>query len=198
MIQIMSRGKAVTAGLAIVMACGVSMPAFADSVAVIVKAGSFSVSKDRQTIDGGNIELDDGASGVFGIEGEWRQTNGLALGIEYLQYENDVGAPSVVGSGTMDTSVVLFNAKKYFNPTATVNPYIGAGLGAVSVDFSGDIITGSAGGFALQAIGGIEFRWDKVGLYTELKALHAEAEDDAGEKAKAGGSGVFAGVSISF
>ena len=198
MIKAKSGTKVVSAGLAIAVACGVSAPALADSVAVILKAGSFSVSKDRQTIDGGTIELDDSASGVFGIEGEWRQTNGLALGIEYLQYENDVGAPSVVGSSTMDTSVVLFNAKKYFRPTATVNPYVGAGVGAVSIDFSGDIITGSAGGFALQAIGGVEFRWDKVGLYTEFKALHAEAEDDAGEKAKAGGSGVFAGVSISF
>jgi len=198
MIQMKSGAKAVTAGLAIAVACGVSTPALADSVAVILKAGSFSVSEDRQTIDGGNVGLDDSASGVFGIEGEWRQTNGLALGIEYLQYENDVSAPSVVGSSTMDTSLVLFNVKKYFNPTATVNPYIGAGLGAVSVDFGGDIITGSAGGFALQAIGGIEFRFDKVGLYTEFKALHAVAEDEAGEKAKASGSGVFAGISISF
>ncbi len=198
MIKAKSGTKVVSAGLAIAVACGVSAPVLADSVAVIVKAGSFSLSKDRQTIVGENVEFDDSSSGVFGIEGEWRQTNGLALGIEYLQYENDFGALSVVGTGTMDTSVLLFNVKKYFQPTATVNPYIGAGFGAVSVDFSGDIIAGSAGGFALQAIGGVEFRFDKVGLYTELKALHAEAEDDAGEKAKAGGSGVFAGVSISF
>lgn len=190
--------KTVAAGLAIAIACGVSAPALADSIAVIVKAGSFSLSKDRQTIVGGNIEFDDSSSGVFGIEGEWRQTNGLALGIEYLQYENDLGAPSVVGTGTMDTSVVLFNVKKYFRPTATVNPYIGAGFGAAAVDFSGDIITGSAGGFALQATGGVEFRWDKVGFYTELKALVAEAEDEVGEQVKASGSGIFAGISISF
>ncbi len=198
MIRMKSCAKAVTAGVAIAIACGVSTPALADSVAVILKAGSFSVSKDRQTIDGGDIELDDSASGVFGIEGEWRQNNGLAFGIEYVQFENEISAPSVVGSGTMDTSVLLLNLKKYFRPTATVNPYIGAGFGAVGIDFSGDIITGSAGGLALQAIGGVEFRFDKVGFYTELKALYAEAEDDFGEKAKASGSGAFAGVSISF
>lgn len=196
--QVKSGAKTVAVGVAMAIACSVSTPALADSVAVIVKAGSFSLSKDRQTIAGGNVQFDDSSSGVFGIEGEWRQTNGLALGVEYLQYENDLGVPSVVGTGTMDTSVLLFNVKKYFRPTATVNPYIGAGLGAVSVDFSGFPVSGSAGGFALQAIGGVEFRFGKVGFYTELKALHAVAEDDVGEEAKASGSGAFAGVSVSF
>lgn len=173
-------------------------PAIADSIVALAKAGSFSVSKDRQTIDGGAVNIDDGASGVFGLEVEWRQTNGLAFGLEYLQYENDVTATGSTLRSSMETLAILANVKKYFGPAKTVNPYLGAGVGAAGIDFKGDLITGTAGGLAAQAMGGVELRWDKVGLYTELKYLYAEAEDDFNQKAKASGAGAFAGISVSF
>lgn len=174
------------------------LTAIADSVAVIVKAGSFSVSKDRQTIDNVSVIIDDSASSVFGLELEWRQTSGLAFGLEYVQYENDVTRTGFSARSTMETMAILGNIKKYFRPTSTVNPYIGAGIGAAGIDFSGNLITGSAGGLAAQAMTGVEFRWNKVGLYTELKYLYAEAEDDFNQTAKGTGTGMFAGVSFSF
>lgn len=173
-------------------------PAAADSVAFIAKAGTFSISKDRQVIDGGSVIVDDGASGVFGLELEWRQANGIALGLEYVQYENDVSATGSSLRSTMDTSAILGNAKKYFRPMATVNPYIGAGIGAATIDFNGNLITGSAGGLAAQVMGGVEFQSGKVGVYTELKYLYAEAEDDSNNKAKGTGTGAFAGIRILF
>lgn len=112
------RGALVVAGMGLSVGCGVGVaaPSHADAVAVIVKSGSFRISQDRQTIDGGTIQLDDGASGVFGLEGEWHQASGLAIGVEYPQYENDLGISSAARTGTMETSVPLLNIEKYFHP----------------------------------------------------------------------------------
>lgn len=176
----------------------VAAPAAADAVVMIVKAGGFNVSKDRQTIDRVNVNVDDGASEVFGLEGEWRQKTGIALGIEYVQYENDVTGTGTSARSAMNTTAILVNGKKYFRPTEAMSPYLGAGIGAAVIDFSGNLITGSAGGLAVQIVGGFEFRWDKVGLYTEFKYLYAEAQDDFNQTAKATGAGVFAGISYSF
>lgn len=173
-------------------------PATANSVAVIVKAGSFSVSTDRQTIDNVSVIIDDSASSVFGLELEWRQTSGIAFGLEYVQYESDVTRTGSSARSTMETMATLANIKKYFRPSSTVNPYIGAGIGAAGIEFGGNLLSGSAGGLAAQAMTGVEFRWNKVGLYTELKYLYAEVEDDFNQTAKGTGAGMFAGVSFSF
>lgn len=183
---------------AFLVAISLAGPVAAGSIAFIAKAGTFSVSKERQTIDRGLAIIDDGASGVLGLELEWRQADGIAFGFEYVQYENDVSTTGSSLRSTMDTLAILGNAKKYFRPTATVNPYIGAGIGAAVIDFNGDLFTGSAGGLAAQVMGGVEFQSDKVGFYTELKYLYAEAEDDANNKAKGTGTGAFAGIRILF
>jgi len=184
--------------IAFLVALSLTGPVAAGSIAFIAKAGTFKVSKDRQIIDGGLVIIDDSASGVFGLELEWRQTDGIAFGLEYVQYENDVSTTGSSLRSTMDTVAILGNVKKYFRPTATVNPYIGAGIGAAAIDFNGDLITGSAGGLAAQMMGGVEFQWEKVGLYTELKYLYAEPEDDFNQKAKGSGTGAFAGIRIAF
>lgn len=100
--------------------------------------------------------------------------------------------------GSMAVVAALVNAKKYFSATKTVHPYVGAGIGSAATDFTGDVISGNGFGLALQAMAGVEFRSEKVGIYTEAKFLSADTEDEADENADASGSGIFAGLSIFF
>lgn len=172
-------------------------PAMADSVALIVKAGSFKLSDETQAISGISLTFDDKASGVFGGELEWRRNDNIAFGAELLLYSNDWRS----GLGTVgdnDTLALLVNAKKYFAATKHVLPFIGAGIGFTSADFSGPGGSVSASDLALQAMAGIEFRGEKVGFYTEAKYLTSKPEDDVGANIDVSGVGIFAGVSITF
>jgi hypothetical protein len=173
--------------------------AVAAETAVIIKTGQFTLSKDSQEIFM-NIprQFDDRSSSVIGGELEWRMKDGISLGGEVTLYQNDWVTPSnPLSSGQVDTVIVMFNAKKYFAVSEIVHPYVGAGVGVAVTDFSG-AITGNSSGLAIQAVGGIEFRWDKFGLYTELKALSADTEDDLNEEVDVSGTGVFVGLSIFF
>ena len=82
----------------------------------------------------------------------------------------------LLGQGEMQVVTVLFNAKKYFRPGSVVQPFLGAGLGLASVNMSGQL-EGNTAGIAAQALGGLAFRWEHVGLYTELKYQLATTSD---------------------
>lgn len=164
---------------------------------LIVKTGAFKLSKDSQTVSGVGLTFDDSASGVFGIEGQYRLRPDVTLGGELLRYKNDWKS-SIGTSGDADTTALMFNIKKYFNTSKKVQPYIGGGIGFASTDLNGPGGTGTGDGLALQAMGGVELRFKKVGFYSELKWLGAKPEDEAGEKIDVSGVGLFAGVAIHF
>lgn len=165
---------------------------------LIVKGGSFSLASGSQSILTVPLTISTGSTG-FGLEGEWIIASGWAFGAEYLSHSHFFTTSS--GSGDMAVTVVMLNAKKYFRYGATVQPYVGVGLGSTVADLSSTgavTVNGTAGGFAVQAMGGVAFRWEHVGLYTELKYQSARAEDANGEGVDVGGMGVFAGVSVLF
>jgi hypothetical protein len=169
-------------------------------VTLIAKLGSFQLANDSQIILGSSRSFS-AASMAYGLEGEWRLENGFAFGMELFGHTQDY-ATAGVASGDMAVTNVFFNAKKYFRPGAIVQPYLGAGIGAASTTFSG-AITGSAGGFALQGMTGIAFRWRHFGIYTEFKYEHAESEGTnattgASETVDVTGTGLFAGMSVQF
>jgi hypothetical protein len=162
---------------------------------LIAKVGSFQLASDSQVILGASRSFS-AASTAYGLEGEWRLENGFAFGMEVFGHTQDYTTAGVP-SGDVAVTNVFVNAKKYFRPGALVQPYLGAGLGAASTSFSGDI-TGSAGGFAIQGMAGIAFRWQHVGIYTEFKYERAEVEDSAGQAVDVSGTGLFAGMSVQF
>ena len=164
-------------------------------VTLIAKVGNFQLASDSQAILGFTRSFS-AASMAYGLEGEWRLENGFAFGMELFGHTQDYTTAGVP-SGDLAVTNVFFNAKKYFRPGAIVQPYLGAGIGAASTSFSG-AITGSAGGFALQGMTGIAFRWRQFGIYTEFKYERAEVEDAAGETVDASGTGLFAGMSVQF
>jgi hypothetical protein len=164
-------------------------------VTLIAKTGSFQLASDSQIIVGASRNFS-AASMAYGLEGEWRMESGFAFGIELFGHTQDYTTAGVP-SGDLAVTNVFFNAKKYFRPGAIVQPYLGAGIGAASSSFSG-AVTGSAGGFALQGMTGIAFRWQHFGIHTEFKYERAEVEDAAGQTVDVSGTGLFAGASVQF
>jgi len=91
----------------------------------------------------------------------------------------------------------MLNGKYYFRAADWFYPFVGAGVGYAGASYGGNL-TGKASGLAYQGLGGVEFRFEGVGLYAQFKYLAAAIDDGTGEKVKVGGSGVLAGVSILF
>jgi len=185
------------APLALALGLSFSTTANADPVALIIKTGSYTLSDESQRISNITLTFEDKADGLFGLELEWRQPTGTAFGLELLRFTNDWRS-NVGTRGDNDTLALLFNVKKYFNASKVVRPYIGAGIGVASVDFTGPGGSASGEDLALQAMGGIEFRGQKVGFYTEVKYLSSKPEDDVGANINVSGTGLFAGLSIFF
>ena len=171
-------------------------------VNLILKGGSFSLGKATQ-----NIEVTDisGAPAtfqtsfsqsapVFGLEGEWYNENGWAFGGEFTVHNHDYTTVPIgaLGQGKMQTVAVVFNTKKYFRPGSVVQPFVGAGLGFATVSLSGQL-EGNTAGFAAQALGGVAFRWQHVGLYTEVRYQFVETPD-----VSASGAAFLAGVGVHF
>jgi len=170
-------------------------------VTLILKGGSFQLANDSQTIVLLNRTFS-AASLAYGLEGEWRLENGFAFGMELFGHSQDYTTAGSTAPGDMTVTSVFFNAKKYFRPSAVVQPYIGVGFGSATTDLSG-AITGSAAGYALQGMAGVAFRWRHVGIYTEFKYAHAETEGtntDTGlpEIVDVSGTGLFVGMSVHF
>lgn len=164
---------------------------------LILKTGSYTLSDDSQRIENISLTLDDSASSVFGVEGQWYARPDVAIGGEYFQFSSD-WTSGIGTSGDIDASALMFNIKKYFNTEKAVQPYIGAGLGFAGIDFTGPGGSTTGSDIAFQAMAGVAVKGKKVGFYSELKWFSSEPEDDVGEEVDIGGTGLFAGVSLHF
>lgn len=169
--------------------------------ALMVKPGSFKINTESQTLNltAGTfaLQFDSSSSSVLGLEGEWFVRPDISFGAELVRFSNGYTDLSSPGVGSTDTTAILVNAKRYFLPGGTWQPYIGAGLGSALVDFEGTI-TGNTSGIALQAVGGVQWRRDRFALRAEYKYLKADTEDDAGQKVDMSGSGFFIGIGFYF
>lgn len=180
----------------------------ASGVTLIFKLGSFTLANESQTLLGSSRSFS-ATNMAYGAEGEWRFQNGLALGVELLGHSQEYSTAGFSGSGDMTVTSFLFNAKKYFRPSAMVQPYLGLGIGSTATDFSpGNSsgtagITGSAVGFAFQGMAGVALRWRHVGIYSEVKYMHAETEGTDAltgikETVDVSGIGLFGGLNVQF
>ena len=170
-------------------------------VTLIFKGGSFSLGSDVQNIDAESSGVlttfqttFGGSASAFGMEAEWRARNGWAFGGEVLVHSHEfTTVPTVpLGQGDMQVVTVLANAKKYFRPEAIVQPYLGAGVGIAVASMSGQL-EGTTTGYSIQAMGGVAFRWQHIGIYTEAKFQANKTPD-----VDASGTGLFAGMSVHF
>jgi hypothetical protein len=170
-------------------------PATGNELVLQINTGSVTLSDQQQQWFGVATNVDGGASGVFDVELDFVFPAGWAVGAEYITYKNSWTQAG--GAGSFSTRVFTINGKKYFNATELIRPFVGVGIGVASTSFSG-AITGGTSGTASQLMGGVEFRFDNVGLQLELKSISAKTEDSSNVKVDASGRGVFAGASFHF
>jgi opacity protein-like surface antigen len=164
--------------------------------AIIVSAGSFKLADERQTVAGLGSSYDTTSKSVFGVEAEWRGKSGFAMGAEYFSYKNDLVTTGANPSAQQKLRAIMVNGKYYFRGADWFYPFVGAGVGLARASYGGGL-SGDADGLAYQGLVGMEFRFKPVGLSVQYKYFSSKTGDD-GREVKVGGSGILAGVSISF
>ena len=164
-------------------------------IALIAKTGNFKMAEGNQVIDGFAHTYDTTSKPAFGMELEWRNKAGFALGGEIFYYKNDLIRDGTTQSAQQKAFATTVNGKYYFRAANWFYPFVGAGIGFAIADYGG-VLTGKPSGLAYQGLAGVEFRFKDVGLYAQYKYLVSTI--GTGEKVKVGGSGVLAGVSIIF
>jgi hypothetical protein len=133
---------------------------------------------------------------VFGVEAEARNKAGFAVGGEIFSYKNNLVATGTTLGGQQQVIAIMGNGKYYFRAADRLYPFVGVGVGFAQAAYSGNF-KGTAGGLAYQGLVGLEFRFESVGLHVEYKHL-ASTTGKTGKEVKVGGSGILAGVSITF
>jgi opacity protein-like surface antigen len=176
-----------------------STPSEADrdwNFALIARAGTFKMANENQVVAGLQSTFDTTSTSVFGVEVEWRSKAGIAVGGEVFHYNNDLVSQGTIPNAQQEVFAVLANGKYYFRLANWFYPFVGAGVGLANASYS-DGLTGTASGLAFQALAGMEFRFNRIGVNVQYKYLDATT-GDSGRDVKVGGSGILAGVSIAF
>lgn len=164
--------------------------------ALIASAGSFKLANSSQQVAGFPSTYDTSSKSVFGIEAEWRSGTGFAVGGEVFSYKNAMVSTTAIPNVQQEVRAIMANGKYYFRAANWLYPFVGAGIGLAVTTYSGGL-TGDASGLAFQGVAGVEFRFKPVGIYVQYKNLSAKT-GSSGNEVNVGGSGVLAGVSISF
>lgn len=177
------------------------LPALAQAGgAFLVKGGTMRLSDDRQMLDLANRELEENSNGTIAFNIEARKRNGVALGFEYINYRHDFTSPTTL-SGEARTQTAQFLGKKYFIEGGPIHPYIGIGIGAgkTNVDYTNGSTQFSDQEFtlALQALLGLELRFDNLSFVAEVKHMYHDIEG-GGNEYDPTATGLFVGMGFNW
>jgi len=164
-------------------------------LALIGKAGLFKMDTANQVVGGVPFTYSTNSKSVAALEFEWRSRSGPAAGVEVFHYRNDVSANGLTGQQTV--IAYLLNGKYYFRASDRWYPFVGAGVGVASASYGGSL-GGKASGTAYQALAGIEYRFQNLGVSLNYRHLASTTDDGAGQEVKVGGNGILAGLSLAF
>lgn len=177
------------------------LPAMAQAGgAFLVKGGSMRLSDDRQMLNSANRDLEENSNGTIAFNIEARKSNGVALGFEYINYRNDFTSPAGE-AGEARTQTAQFLGKKYFIDGGPVHPYIGIGMGAgktnVNHTGAGPAFSDQEFTLALQALLGLELRFDNLSFLAELKHMYHDIES-GGNEYNPTATGLFIGMGFNW
>jgi hypothetical protein len=176
-------------------------PTFADrqAIAIILRGGAYTLTEERQLIDGSTALLEARAKSDIALEVEWRHPTGFATGGEVFYFRNNWTDPGLGLAGDVDTVSATINGKYYLGIADVVYPYLGVGLGYAWSSFSGSA-RGDAGGLAYQGLAGVEVRFRYVGVNVGYKYLVTDvrSKNSLGktETNPMGGSGTLIGLTV--
>lgn len=189
--------------LAAALVAPVSAQAAGD--AFYLKGGSVQLSDDYQNINAQNRTFDSKSTDTYGLLFEHRTRRDIALGVEYLNYSHDftpggLSTPPIPpGKGTATTRTLQFVAKKYFGPDV-FKPFFGLGVGLArtTVDYGPTVASNDEDfGIGMQAMAGLELRFEGMGLMFEAKRLvHDISTSNSAYKPSA--IGFFAGIGFNW
>ena len=163
--------------------------------ALIIKTGNVKLWDETQNLGGADRTFDSNSWRTFALAWEHRNRRGMGLGVEYVTYRHDYTPPS---TGQTKTQVLMFSAKKYFNPSALVHPFFGIGIGLGHTSVTGGANVGPDLNLELQAAAGVELRFDNVGIYMEAKGLYNDSDGPTGNRYDPSATAVFGGMSFIF
>ena len=174
------------------------LPALAQAGgSVLVKGGIMNLADDSQTIDAVPLSFDANSSRAFAFNVEGRKHNGVALGGEYLSYHHEFSTPTAQ-TGTAETQVVQFLAKKYFIENGPLHPYVGMGVGAGhTYAHSAALVSDINFTLAFQALLGLELRFDNLSFLAEVKHLYHDIQG-SGNSYNPTATGVFVGMGFNW
>jgi len=166
-------------------------------IGLMLKTGTLTLSDNAQTILGTARQFDESVSGLYAIEAYYQFDSGIAFGGEILGYTAEFTTAGI-DKHDVDVTILFANVKNYFRVNSSLQPFIGAGIGAASTDISGSTISGNTSGIAYQLMAGIEYRGTDIGVFGEFKYVGADTESDSNESVDVSGTGILAGVSFHF
>jgi len=168
-----------------------------EKIAVMLKVGTLSLAATTQFIVATDRSFDDSSS-PFGIEAYYQFSSGMTVGGELMQYTTNFTTVGLNDNHDVDVTLLMANVRQYFRRDTDLQIFIGVGLGSVKTDVSGPSVTSNASGLAYQLMGGVEYRFDNIGVFGEIKYIDAVSKSDDDEKIDVSGTGIFAGVVFHF
>lgn len=185
----------------------ISMPAQAQSV-MMIKGGGFKWSDNTQETAERDVRYED-RSETFILAFERRRRT-VSMGAEFMNMESDWDKVDVLPDrpkGYIHLRSISFVPRAYL-ARGHVAPFLGAGIGWSYVRsryvvnaFDNDVERED--GPIYQLNGGVEFRWEGVGLMFELKRIKVDIDDDSLSLSKAdfpdiSGTAGFVGLTLMF
>jgi hypothetical protein len=174
-----------------------SASALADG-ALMIKTGNVELWDATQNLDAVDRTFDNNSWRTFAIAWEHRNRRGMGMGMEYITYRHDYTPGTGIGAGQAKTQILMFSAKKYFNPSSVVHPFIGIGIGLGHTSVTGGADLSPDLNIEMQLAGGLELRFDNIGIYMEAKGLYNDNDGPAHNRYDPSATGVFGGISFIF
>jgi hypothetical protein len=153
----------------IVLLTMVAVPAQAADLFMSLKAGVFDLQNETfsSSVYGPLvIDTESNSSNAIGLE--WLLRDRWMVGFELYRMQHDWRAVSGE-TGQIDSRMAVFSGKRLFNTDSIVQPYLGAGLGLVYMDFNTGDSWENEGSVAGHLGGGVLVKFDSVALYAEMR-----------------------------
>lgn len=150
------------------------------------------------SVKGNNFTFDSDKTGSSGFMYLYRIDNGFAFGGEVYGYTKDY-THSNGDTGEADVGHIYGLVEFYFNNDGAIKPFVGLGLGAAGIDFSGEI-NADAGGPSIQLKAGVEFSInERFSLSAEAKYFTIDIDEEIDSQnadIKSKGYAAFIGFTI--
>lgn len=146
-----------------------AVPAQAADLFLSIKTGTFDLQNDAFSSSVyGPLIIDTQSTSSNAIGLEWLLHDRWMVGFELYKMQHDWRAVSGE-TGQIDSRMAVFSGKRLFNTDSVVQPYLGAGLGLVYMDFNTGDSWENEGSVAGHLGGGVLVKFDSVALYVEMR-----------------------------